>query len=159
MTSNLGTGELGRQPFGFRRDGENVIDEQRLRDSVQDALKRAFRPEFLNRIDEVIVFSPLTQGQIERIVGLMTAEVEKRIADRGITFELTREARHWLAREGFDPTFGARPLRRAVQRHLETPLSRAVLAGEFQAGDHVLVDSGPQGLTFGKALVPAGTAA
>ena len=159
MTSNLGTGELGRQPFGFRRDGENLIDEQRLRDSVQDALKRAFRPEFLNRIDDIIVFNPLTQGQIDQIVGLMTAEVERRVADRGITFELTREARHWLAREGFDPTFGARPLRRAVQRHLETPLSKAVLAGEFQAGDQVLVDSGPQGLTFSKALMPAGAAA
>ena len=159
MTSNLGTGELGRQPFGFRRDGENLIDAQRLRDSVQDALKRAFRPEFLNRIDDIIVFNPLTQGQIDQIVGLMTAEVERRVADRGITFELTREARHWLAREGFDPTFGARPLRRAVQRHLETPLSKAVLAGEFQAGDQVLVDSGPQGLTFSKALMPAGAAA
>ena len=148
MTSNLGTGEVGRQPFGFRRDGKDVVDEQRLRDSVQDALKRAFRPEFLNRIDEIIIFDPLTQDQIESIVGLMAAEVQKRLADRQITFELTPEARRWLAKEGFDPTFGARPLRRAVQRYLETPISKAILAGEFQVGDHIMIDSGPEGLTF-----------
>ena len=148
MTSNLGTGEVGRQPFGFRRDGRDVVDEHRLRDSVQDALKRAFRPEFLNRIDEIIIFDPLTQDQIEGIVGLMAVEVQKRLTDRDITFELTPEARQWLAKEGFDPTFGARPLRRAVQRYLETPVSKAILAGEFQPGDHILIDGGPQGLTF-----------
>ena len=148
MTSNLGTGEVGRQPFGFRRDGRDVVDEHRLRDSVQGALKQAFRPEFLNRIDEIIIFDPLTQEQIESIVGLMAAEVQKRLTDREITFELTPEARHWLAKEGFDPTFGARPLRRAIQRHLETPVSKAILTGEFQSGDHILIDGGPEGLTF-----------
>ena len=158
MTSNLGTSELGRQPFGFRRDGGRVADEQRLRDSVQDALKRTFRPEFLNRIDEIIIFNSLTEEQIEQIVGLMAAEVQKRLADRDITFELTPEARQWFAKEGFDPTFGARPLRRAIQRHLENPLSKAILTGEFQPGDHVLVDSGPQGPTFSKAPVATGAA-
>ncbi len=148
MTSNLGTGEVGRQPFGFRRDGRDVVDEHRLRDSVQGALKQAFRPEFLNRIDEIIIFDPLTQEQIESIVGLMAAEVQKRLTDREITFELTPEARHWLAKEGFDPTFGARPLRRAIQRHLETPVSNAILTGEFQSGDHILIDGGTKGLTF-----------
>ena len=148
MTSNLGTGEVGRQPFGFRRDGRDVVDEHRLRDSVQGALKQAFRPEFLNRIDEIIIFDPLTQEQIESIVGLMAAEVQKRLTDREITFELTPEARHWLAKEGFDPTFGARPLRRAIQRHLETPVSKAILTGEFQSGDHILIDGGTEGLTF-----------
>ena len=153
MTSNLGTSELGRQPFGFRRDGGRVVDEQRLRDSVQDALKRTFRPEFLNRIDEIIIFKSLTQEQIEQIVSLMAGEVKKRLEDRNITFELTSEARQWFAKEGFDPTFGARPLRRAIQRHLENPLSKAILTGEYQPGDHVLVDSGPQGPTFSKAPV------
>ena len=158
MTSNLGTGEVGRQPFGFRKDGNGVIDEQRLRDSVQDALKRAFQPEFLNRIDEIIIFDPLTQDQIEQIVGLMAEEVQKRLLDRDITFELTQEARKWFAKEGFDPTFGARPLRRAIQRHLENPLSKAILAGEFQPGDHVLVDTGAEKLTFSKALAASGAA-
>ncbi len=158
MTSNLGTGEVGRQPFGFRRDGRDVIDEQRLRDSVQDALKRAFRPEFLNRIDEIIIFHPLSQEQIEQIVGLMAAEVQKRLEDRNITFELTPEARKWLAGEGFDPTFGARPLRRAIQRHLENPMSKAILAGELKPGDHILVESGDKGLTFNKALLASSAA-
>ena len=155
MTSNLGTGEVTRQPVGFRRDDGHVIDEQRLRDSVEEALKKTFRLEFLNRIDEIIIFDPLTQDQIEEIVGLMTIEVQKRLDDRQITFELTAAARQWLSKEGFDPTFGARPLRRAVQRHLENSLSKAILSGEFKQGDHVLVDSGKNGLTFSKALEPA----
>ena len=155
MTSNLGTGEVGRQPFGFRRDGQGIVDEQRLRDSVEDALKRAFRPEFLNRIDEIIIFDPLTQEQIESVVGLMAAEVQERLADREITFELTLEARKWLAKEGFDPTFGARPLRRAIQRYLENPISKAILAGEFQPGDHVMVDAGEHGLSFTRSQVAA----
>ena len=151
MTSNVGTGEAGRQPFGFRMDGRDVVDEERLRGAVHEALKKAFRPEFLNRIDEIIVFSPLTQEQIERIVVLMAAEVQKRLEDREITFELTSKAREWLAKEGFDPAFGARPLRRALQRHVENPLSRAILTDEFQSGDHILVDGGPEGLTFAKS--------
>ena len=158
MTSNLGTGEVGRQPVGFHRDGKGVIDEQRLRNTVQDALKRAFRPEFLNRIDEVIIFSPLSQEQIERIVGLMAAEVQERLEERNITFELTEEAQRWLAQEGFDPTYGARPLRRAIQRYLENVLSKSILAGEFQAGDHLTVDRGADGLTFTKAGVASGVA-
>ena len=156
MTSNLGTGELGRQPFGFRREGDRVADEQRLRDSVQDALKKTFRPEFLNRIDEIIIFNALTQEQIEEIVGLMAAEVQRRLEERGISFELTTEARKWFAKEGFDPTFGARPLRRAIQRHLENPISKAILTGKFHAGDHILVDIGPQGPSFSKAPVATG---
>ena len=150
MTSNLGTGQMGRQPFGFRRDGRDVIDEQRLRDTVQNALKDAFRPEFLNRIDEIIIFDTLTQEQIEQVVDLMANEVRKRLGERSITFELTEGARQWLAEEGFDPSFGARPLRRAVQRHLETPFSKAILAGDFGEGDHILVDQGADGLSFSK---------
>ena len=151
MTSNLGTGEVGRQPFGFRKDGRDAIDEQRLRDSVQQALKQEFRPEFLNRIDEIIVFDPLTEEQIEQIVTLLTDEVQKRLDEREITFELTPAARQWLASEGFDPTFGARPLRRAVQKHLKNALSKAILAGQYQAGDHINVDRGDDGLVFTKA--------
>ena len=160
MTSNLGTAEVGRQPFGFVRDGGGVLDDQRLRDSVQEALKRTFRPEFLNRIDEIIIFDPLTEEQIVEIVGLMATQVQTLLEDRDITFELTTKARKWLAKEGFDPTFGARPLRRAVQKHVENPLSKAILAGEFKAGDHVVVNAGTKGLTFtkggAKATVTAG---
>jgi ATP-dependent Clp protease ATP-binding subunit ClpC len=156
MTSNLGTGELQRQPFGFRTDGrDGGMDEERLKSSVNDALKRAFRPEFLNRIDEIIIFRPLTREQIIQIVGLMVKDVQERLRERGITFELTPAASEWLAREGFDPVFGARPLRRAIQRNLENPLSKGILAGDFQDGDHVIVDAGGSGLALAKAVLAA----
>ena len=151
MTSNLGTGELQRQPVGFRADGRDGLDEQRLRDSVTNALKQAFRPEFLNRIDEVIIFHPLTQDQIIQIVGLMVKEVQRRLEERQVTFELTPAASRWLAETGFDPVYGARPLRRAIQRHLENPLSKGILSGEFRAGDHVMVDGGDGTLALAKA--------
>ena len=153
MTSNLGTEALRRQPFGFRTDGrEQDVDEKGLRDSVNDALKRAFRPEFLNRIDEIIVFHSLTQDQIVQVVDLMVNDVQKRLSDRGITFELTPAASKWLAKEGYDPVYGARPLRRAVQRYLENPLSKGILADEFCPGDHVVVDADDSGLALSKAL-------
>ena len=159
MTSNLGTEVLRRQPFGFRADGrENGLDSQRLRDSVNDALKRAFRPEFLNRIDETIIFDPLTQDEIVQVVELMVNDVRRRLEDREITFEVTPEAAHWLAQEGFDPVYGARPLRRAVQRNLENALSKGILSGEYQAGDHVVVDAGGSGLTLRGPAVAAKTA-
>ena len=152
MTSNLGTGELGRQPFGFRTDGRDKLDEDRLQDSVNDALKRAFRPEFLNRIDETIIFHPLTQDQIVQIVSLMAKDIQHRLDERGVTFELTLAASQWLAKEGFDPVYGARPLRRAIQRNLENPLSRGILSGEFQTGDHVVVDGSDSGLVLAKGI-------
>ena len=159
MTSNLGTEVLRRQPFGFRADGrEDGLDSKRLRDSVNDALKRAFRPEFLNRIDETIIFDPLTQDEIVQVVELMVNDVRRRLQDREITFELTPEAARWLAQEGFDPVYGARPLRRAVQRHLENALSKGILSGEYQAGDHVVVDAGGSGLTLRGPAVAAPTA-
>jgi len=145
MTSNLGTGDLNRQPVGFLNTHEAIDQRERLRRSVEDALKKAFRPEFLNRIDEIVVFDPLTQEQIELIVDLMMAEVGKRLAERGVTAELTPAARAWLAKEGFDPNFGARPLRRALQRFVENPLSKAILAGQYPSGSHITVDATPDG--------------
>jgi len=142
MTSNLGTEEIARQPFGFRTEGrDNGLDQARLRDSVNEALKRTFRPEFLNRIDDTIIFHPLTKEQIVQVVGLMIKDVQDRVSELGITFELTSEASTWLAQESFDPEFGARPLRRAIQRHLENQMSKGILAGQFQEGDHVEVDA------------------
>lgn len=154
MTSNLGTEGIRRQAFGFRTDGryqDQDVDEERLRESVNDALKKAFRPEFLNRIDDIIIFHPLTQEQIISVVDLMVKDVQSRLQDRGITFELTPAASGWLAEEGFDPVFGARPLRRAVQRYLENPLSKGILSQEFLPEDHVIVDQGEDGLVLVKA--------
>ena len=149
MASSLGTGDLNRQPFGFRADGMKAgVEQARLRASVQEALKRAFRPEFLNRIDETIIFHPLTKDEIVRVVALMVSDVQDRVSERGITFELTAAAGSWLAEVGFDPEFGARPLRRAVQRYLENPLSKGLLAGAFQEGDHIVVDAGTDELVL-----------
>ena len=155
MTSNLGTGEVGRQAVGFRRNGGAANERERLRSSIEDALRKAFQPEFLNRIDEIIVFDPLTMEQIQQVVGLMVGEVQKRLTERQVTFDLTGEATEWLAKEGYDPVFNARPLRRFIQRHLENPLSKKILAGEVQEGDHIQVDLGEGELTFEKKAAVA----
>ena len=150
MTSNLGTQELGKQSLGFVTPNQKATEEQRMRDSVMEALKRSFRPEFLNRVDEYIVFQQLTEEEITQIVGLMVREVQKRMQEHGVAVELTDAARTWLAKEGFDPVFGARPLRRAVQRYVENDLAKRVLAGEFHGGDVVEVDANDDGLTFSR---------
>ncbi len=144
MTSNLGTGDLSQQPFGFKAgpdiEPESGTVSRELSRTVNEALRRAFRPELLNRIDETIVFHPLSRAQIGQIVGLMLGEVQERLAQRNITCELTEAGCEWLVKEGFDVSYGARPLRRAIQRHVENQLSRGVLSGEFNEGDHVLID-------------------
>ena len=159
MTSNLGTGYLTRQGLGFNSSAQTAESEKkRLETSVHDALKQAFRPEFLNRIDETIIFHPLTKAQIVEVVELMVKDVAQRLEEQGITFELTPSAATWLAEEGFDPVYGARPLRRAIQRHLENSLSKGILTGEFRSGDHLVVDTGGSGLSVVKkesALVAA----
>ena len=151
MTSNLGTGNLNRPGVGFHTDSpETAAANSRLEQSVNAALKQAFRPEFLNRIDETIIFRPLTREQIVQVVQLMAQDVAQRLEEQAITFELTQAAAAWLAAEGFDPVYGARPLRRAIQRHLENPLSKGILSGDFQTDDRLLVDAGPDGLHITK---------
>jgi len=137
MTSNLGTEELQRQTMGFQRERQQ---RQELRSIIDRALKQAFRPEFLNRIDEIIVFHALTEEHIRQIIDLMMADLHKRLGDQYITVELTEAAKEWLCKEGFDPNFGARPLRRAIQRYIESPLSKRILTGESKEGDKVVVD-------------------
>jgi ATP-dependent Clp protease ATP-binding subunit ClpC len=160
MTSNLGTSGIRRQAFGFRTDDKAGKDEdQKLKESVNAALKETFRPEFLNRIDETIIFHQLTQEQIVRVVGLMIKDVQGRLEERGITFELTADANLWLGKEGYDPVYGARPLRRAVTRFLENPMSKGILSGEFISGDHILVDAGDEGLALSKVGSPEHEAA
>jgi ATP-dependent Clp protease ATP-binding subunit ClpC len=150
MTSNLGTDEGGREQVGFLRDATAKDESVRLRASIEEALKRTFRPEFLNRIDEIIIFDSLDQEQIQQIVDLIVGGVESRLAEHEISISLTKAAKEWLAREGYDQVFGARPIRRAVQRFLENVISTKILAGEFSNGDRVIVDAGDKGLTFAK---------
>ena len=153
MTSNLGTGLENKEPVGFLRDVDGE-ESKRLRASVDDALKRAFRPEFLNRIDEIIVFDALSKDQIHEIVDLMIVEVGERLEEHGVTIELTGAAKDWLANEGYDSQYGARPLRRAIQRHIENPLSKLILAQEFSEGSHIIADAGDDGLMFNKTESP-----
>ncbi len=151
MTSNLGTGVELREAVGFLRDASAEADSARRRATVDEALKRVFRPEFLNRIDETIVFDPLSEEETRQIVDIIVAEVADRLADHGVSIDLTDEARDWLAREGFDRVYGARPLRRVVQRSIENPLSRLILGGEFVSGDHIVADLDDEGeLSFEK---------
>ena len=153
MTSNLGTGLENKEPVGFLRDVDGE-ESKRLRASVDDELKRAFRPEFLNRIDEIIVFDALSKDQIHEIVDLMIVEVGERLEEHGVTIELTGAAKDWLANEGYDSQYGARPLRRAIQRHIENPLSKLILAQKFSEGSHIIADAGDDGLMFNKTESP-----
>jgi ATP-dependent Clp protease ATP-binding subunit ClpC len=159
MTSNVGT-EFGAKggTIGFRSDGnEGTFDDRSLRVDIEDTLKRTFRPEFLNRIDEIIIFHTLTREQVKLIVGLQMEEIANRLSEYGITIELTDAARAWLANEGYDPQFGARPLRRTLQKRVESPMSVKLLRGEFEAGDTVVVDADEEGLNFQKAEPPTMT--
>ncbi len=140
MTSNLGTEFIKRGgTLGFLQK-EGTEEDRESQQKIEKALKDTFRPEFLNRIDEVIIFSPLSRDQMNKIVGLQMKEIQQRLAEHGLKVELTEKAREWLADEGYDPNFGARPLKRILQKHVESPLSISLLAGEFKEGDTVLVD-------------------
>ncbi len=147
MTSNVGT-EYGRRggALGFSR-GTDEQDEERHRRAL-DALKKTFRPEFLNRVDEIVIFNTLQTEDVEKIVNLQMAEVQTRLREYGLRLTLTPAARRWLAEQGYDPQFGARPLQRAIQRYVESPISVRILRGEFQKGMHVFVDLGEGELTF-----------
>jgi len=113
---------------------------ERMRDLVMEELKRTFRPEFLNRIDEIIVFRPLTKDQMHSIVRILLERVRRELRGQGMEIEFTDALRELLVQEGFDPQYGARPLRRAIQRLVEDPLSDELLRGRFRQGDHVVAD-------------------
>ncbi|MCY3891121.1 MAG: ATP-dependent Clp protease ATP-binding subunit [bacterium] len=140
MTSNLGTQNLRKANLGFTKADE-AITYERMKEKVTDALKDHFRPEFLNRIDEVIVFHELTREEVTRIVDLMIKRLQDQLEAQGIGLELTESAKVLLALRGYDPTLGARPLRRAIQRLVEDPLSERLLWKEFRAGETILVDA------------------
>jgi ATP-dependent Clp protease ATP-binding subunit ClpC len=139
MTSNLGTADLRRASVGFTKADE-AVSYQRMKDTVNDALKNHFRPEFLNRVDETIVFHELSRDEVTEIVDLMIGRTSDQLRAQGLGLELTDAAKSWLARKGYDPTLGARPLRRAIQRHVEDALSERILYKEFRAGQIVVVD-------------------
>jgi ATP-dependent Clp protease ATP-binding subunit ClpC len=142
MTSNLGTQELRKANIGFTKQDE-AVSYARMKDKVHDALKTHFRPEFLNRIDDIIVFHELAKNEIIQMVDLMTRRLESQLQSQGLGLELTTAAKAHLADKGYDPTMGARPLRRAIQHLVEDPLSEHILTKFFHAGQIIVVDVEP----------------
>jgi ATP-dependent Clp protease ATP-binding subunit ClpC len=145
MTSNLGSDLIRRETsLGFQVQKEEALSfqesYQRMKEKVMNEVKRFFRPEFLNRIDAIVVFHALTKEHILQIVDLMLAQVRKQLAEKDLKLEVTPQAREWLGRKGYDPHFGARPLRRVIQTYVEDRLSEELLGGKFKAGDTVLLD-------------------
>jgi ATP-dependent Clp protease ATP-binding subunit ClpC len=139
MTSNLGTADLRKASVGFARADE-AVSYEKMKEKVNDALKLHFRPEFLNRIDDTIVFHELTKDEVTQIVDLMIGRVQRQLEGQGLGLELTQEAKYLLAEKGYDPQLGARPLRRAIQRMVEDPVSEKLLLKELRAGEIVVVD-------------------
>ena len=147
MTSNLGADFLVNQPEGEDTDA--------VRDQVMSVVRAAFRPEFLNRIDEIILFHRLKKSEMTRIVDIQMTRLQKLLDDRKITITLDAGAREWLAEKGWDPAYGARPLKRVIQKSVQDPLAEMILAGSIKDGEKVTVSAGKQGLTFNGKLVQA----
>jgi ATP-dependent Clp protease ATP-binding subunit ClpB len=141
MTSNIGS-----QYILDVAGDDSQYDEMRSR--VMDAMRTSFRPEFLNRIDEVIIFHALQKFQLRHIVQLQTKRLEQRLADRKMSLKLSESSLDFLAEVGYDPVFGARPLKRAIQRELETQIAKSILRGEFNDGDTIFVDVENERLSF-----------
>jgi len=163
MTANIGAHLITKEGgLGFRPERSASVDYEAMKSKLMDQVKKEFRPEFLNRVDEIIVFRTLELEHLVKVVELMLADMAERLGDMGIEIEVTDKAKRRLAEEGNDPTYGARPLRRAVVRLIEDPLSEEFLSGRFQAGQKVLADyDEEEGFTFkavGTASKPAGTA-
>ena len=151
MTSNVGQKMIVDQgPIGFmaREDREATYDK--IKTTVLDAMKKDFRPEFLNRIDEIIVFHPLTDEELKQIAGLMISDVLKQVKAQGMELEVTEAAKEIIVKEGYEPKFGARPLRRAVQRLIENPLSNQLIEGKFKSGDRIKADAKEEKIVFEK---------
>ena len=151
MTSNVGAHLIQKEkPLGFVAEQDEEESYSKMKDNVLNELKRVFRPEFLNRLDEVIVFHALNEQHLEKIVDLMLEQLNERMKEFDIKIQVTENGKKVITKEGFDPMLGARPLRRAIQRLVENPLSEKILEGKIKEGDTVLIDSDNGKLTFNK---------
>src|SRR5437762_3473360 len=158
MTSNLGTRDIQKGPgIGFAAAGDEQVTYEKMKERVIDELKRSFRPEFLNRIDEVIVFHSLSREDVKAIVDLLMRRVREQLKAKDVEIELTDEAKNVLADKGYDPSLGARPLRRTIQRMVEDPLSEKLLWKEFKAGTTIIVDARDGEIVFDGGLFPPDT--
>jgi len=148
MTSNIGTREVGKgKSMGFQK-GDQKSGFEQIKTRITDALKKTFNPEFLNRLDEIVIFHPLGKKEMLKIIDILLVEIGQRVADKGMSVTLTREAKDLLVERGFDPIFGARPLRRALQKYFEDPLSDEILRGKFRKGSSIKVGRRGERLTF-----------
>jgi len=158
MTSNLGTRDIQKgTSIGFAARADEGVTYEKMKERVMEELKRSFRPEFLNRIDEVIVFHSLTRENVKEIVDLMTVRVREQLGAKDVEIELSDAAKDLLAEKGYDPALGARPLRRTIQRMVEDPLSEKLLHKEFRAGETVIVDVRDGEIVFEGAPIPPDT--
>ena len=141
MTSNVGAQQIQREStIGFRIVVDERSEYESMKEKVTEELKRTFRPEFLNRVDEIIVFHALNKEHIKEIADIMLTELRSQLQEMDMELEVTSAAKDFIAEKGFDPDFGARPLRRAIQRYIENPLSEEMLKGRFKEGTKVTVD-------------------
>jgi len=147
MTSNLGAEYLVNQPEGQ--------DSEAVRDQVMTVVRASFRPEFLNRIDEIILFHRLRREHMGRIVDIQMAHLTRLLEDRKITIDLEPGAREWLAEKGYDPAYGARPLKRVIQKSVQDPLAELILSGRIHDGEHVVIAGDKLGLTFNGLMAQA----
>src|SRR5262249_36542299 len=147
MTSNLGSEFLANQPEGQ--------DTEAVRDQVMTVVRASFRPEFLNRVDEIILFHRLKRADITRIVDIQMARLSKLLEDRKITIGLEASARAWLADKGWDPAYGARPLKRVIQKSVQDPLAELILSGRIKDGEKVVISATKQGLSFNGKVAEA----
>jgi ATP-dependent Clp protease ATP-binding subunit ClpB len=145
MTSNLGSPIIQEYFMEGKTSGSALRD---MEDKVLAELKRHFRPEFLNRVDDVIIFQSLDENELARIVDIQLGRLEQRLAQQNLTLDVDAAAKKLLAKEGYDPQFGARPLKRAIQEHLLDPLATKLLAGEFKPGDRIKVTVKDDGIAF-----------
>jgi ATP-dependent Clp protease ATP-binding subunit ClpC len=153
MTSNAGAELIKRESqigFATRKDTAKTQKQgyEDMKKKVMTEMRKTFRPEFLNRLDDIIVFHELAEEQLRNIVDLMVKDLQSRLAERKLGIKLTEKAKSWLVREGYDPVYGARPLRRVIERYVENPLSTKLLRGELKEGDTVKIDLVKGGLTF-----------
>ncbi|MCU1639099.1 MAG: NDP-hexose 4-ketoreductase, partial [Microbacteriaceae bacterium] len=154
MTTNLGTKDITAGPVGFQIEGDTATGYERMRGKVVEELKKHFKPEFLNRVDETIVFPQLNPAELLQIVDLFIKRLSERLLDRDMTVKLELPAKEQLIKVGFDPSLGARPLRRAIQHEIEDRLSERILQGELNAGDHVVVDFADGEFSFATSRQP-----
>ena len=146
MTSNLAARSIEKgTSLGFQKEETGY---ERVKDNIRDELKRTFNPEFLNRIDDVVIFNPLSNESILRIVDIEIGKVNETLAEKGLRLEVSDEAREWIGKEGYEPAYGARPLRRVIQRHIEDTLSEEVLRGKFREPGVILVKLAGDELVF-----------